>query len=89
MTGGCNENNQPCVLYQMKECWLEAYLPLQPDSDVITKLKKVYENCSYQRKNISRLTMEDKMRLIDTWAITTVNLAMKDNKAVINSDRVL
>jgi hypothetical protein len=72
----------------MKQRWVEAAFPLQPDHNIINKFKAVYKVFTQQQKNHNRLSENRKQEVVDNWAKTTVDLAVKDWEAAIRADNV-
>ncbi len=47
---------RPCLLFKIKERWIEAVLPIQPDDNIINKMKTMYKNFTTALKNVRRMS---------------------------------
>ena len=82
---GCAARGAPCLLFKVKERWINAGLPLKEDHNIISLLTKTWKEFTNQRRNMARMTEEKKVRLRAGWAVT-VNLAPEGWEAIIRSD---
>jgi hypothetical protein len=80
---------RPCLLFKMKERWIEAVLPIQPDHKIINKMKTIYQNYTTAMKNVKRMSGEKKQELVNLWDAVTFDLSVRDWEAAINADLCL
>ena len=80
---------RPCLLFRMKERWIEAVLPIQPDDKIINKMKTVYKNYTTAMKNVRRMSGEKKQELGNLWDAVTFDLSVRDWEAAIHADSCL
>ena len=86
-TEGCEAVGQPCLLNKIKEAWLRAHFPIQPDKEIIAKAKKIMMDYHKEKKNLSRLSEEKKESLRVRWS-DTLNIATRSWEQDINADRM-
>ena len=80
---------RPCLLFKLKERWVEAALPIQVDKNLIAKMKIAYKKYTDAKKSISRMTGEKKQELVNQWDAVTFDLSVRDWEAAINADLCL
>ena len=69
---------RPCLLFKMKERWIEAVLPIQPDDNIINKMKTVYKNYTTAIKNVKSMSGVKKQELVNQWDTVTFDLSVRD-----------
>ena len=80
---------QRCILYKLKQRWLEAVLPIQTDKNIIAKMKVVYKEYNNARKSINRMGEGKRRELVDRWGADTFDLSVNNWEAAIHGDPVL
>ena len=89
LQGGCMENESPCLLFKIKERYLEASLPiLDNDYHIIQKITKLNDGFLIKKRN-TRLADEAKEEYVNKLRRTTLNLAPADFKRRIRGDQIL
>jgi hypothetical protein len=78
-----------CLLFKLKERWIEAALPIQVDKNLISKMKVVYKKYTDAMKSIRRMNGEKKQELVNRWDAVTVDLSVRDWEAAIHADLCL
>ena len=84
----CLLTAEHCLLAKVKVRWEEGNLPLRDDYGILRTLKATLAAFKKQRGR-KRLTVEEKMPLIDQMTSSTLDLSPRDWKKLINQDRSL
>ena len=77
-SGGCVELGIHCLLYKVKERWVESGFPIYLiDNHIVRKLVNLKASFDKKKNNV-RLKAEEKARFVNHLQTTTMNLAPLD-----------
>ena len=87
--GGCVEKENPCLLFKVKQPWIDAGFPIHNcDSQIIRKIINLKASFDKKRRN-TKLKNEDKVVFVNKLKNTTLNLAPLDWQRVILREQFL
>ena len=88
-SGGCRERGVPCLMFKVKEQWVEAGIPtFNEDRQIISKLSNL-KSLFDKKRNNKKLSNQNKQIFLDKLQHTTLNLAPVDWEDRIKREKFL
>ena len=90
--GGCKDQNNPCILFKIKESWILPGLPIKErDDNIVRMFDKIKARLAAKKKALSssRLTEQDRLLFCKSLKETTINLAPEEYETKVKSDQAL